>query len=128
MKIKVELIWLGGMLGPGEDDPDEPADPHYYIVDADTGETLKSGDDLKTYEDVEAFLAQTYPGAARWVACPSSKAVDELRTTLDYCEGRGVYPRGTRTTLISYLYEQGYPEELLPRILAVLRRIPPPQR
>jgi len=120
VKLRVEIIWMGGLLDEGE--VDDGRDPAYYIVDADTGQSV---DEIffDTYEEVEAFIARNYPSASRWIASPSKDAVRKLEMVLERIEsGALIDSSALRRFFIKYLYQVGYPEHLGPRIHAALQK------
>ena len=125
MKLKVELIWGGGVLVEGDD----PAAPGaiYYLVDADTGESL-CDIDFDTHEKLESYIAAHFPGCERWV--PPPPPADEAARLAKFLE---MHDSGSldnphikkvvRNFLVNQLYQSGYPEETVARIRTVIAQL-----
>ena len=127
MKLKVELTWWNGVLA--GDGSDEYPDPDYEIVDADTGRPLADRN-LQTYEEVEAFIAASYPGCERWAgSAHSPEKAAGLEKVLAMLEAQpDVVVRDAkqiRTMLIGQFYEYGHAGPVLARIRTALGRIGP---
>ena len=127
MKLKVELTWWNGVLA--GDGSDEYPDPDYEIVDADTGRPLADRN-LQTYEEVEAFIATSYPECERWAgSAHSPEKAAGLEKVLAMLEAQPDDivrdAKQIRTILIGQLYQYGHTGPVLARIRAVLGRIGP---
>ena len=127
MKLKVELTrWNGVLAGDGSD---EYPDPDYEIVDADTGRPLADRN-LQTYEEVEAFIAASYPGCERWAgSAHSPEKAAGLEKVLAMLEAQPDDivrdAKQIRTMLIGQFYEYGHAGPVLARIRTALGRIGP---
>lgn len=122
MKLKVELLWRGGILADGESE--DYREPEYEIVDADGGRQLVDRA-FDTHEEVEAFIAATYPGCERWIPPPPSpKEAATLEKILAIVEappgGMTLDPRMVRNVMISHLYQNGYAAPVVARIRSAL--------
>ena len=124
MKIKVELFWWNGILVDGESE-DHP-EPDYEIVDADTGHQLLDYP-LRSYEEVEAYIATTFPDCERWTPPPSpddAVKLEKILAIVEFPSGEvALDERVVRNFLVGQLYQNGYPEPVVTRIRAVLGRL-----
>lgn len=123
MRLKVELTWWGGLLA-DKNDPGPP-EPEYDLVDADTGQLLSACGQLKTCEEVEAYIAAHYPGCDRWVPPPAPPTeASTLARILEMLEAGVALDRVVvRRMLIGQLYQSGYPEETVAKIKAWIARL-----
>lgn len=122
MRIKVELTQWNGIVV--DDDPGPP-EADYDLVDADTGKMLSTYGQLKTYEDVEAYIARHYPDCERWLPPPAppeeSTALSRILELLD--AGTELDRVVVRRFLIGQLYQSGYPDETVTKIKSTLERL-----
>jgi len=122
MQLKVELTQWNGVVV--DDDPG-PTEADYDLFDADTGKMLSTYGQLKTYEDVEAYIARHYPDCERWVPPPATP--NEAATLARIFE---LLDAGTeldriviRRYLIRQLYQSSHPAETITKIRDVLARL-----
>lgn len=122
MRLKVELTWWGGVLA-DKNDPGPP-EPDYELIDADSGKSLTDCQ-LRTHEEVEAYIAAHYPGCERWVPPPApAEEAAALGRILDLLEGDVELDRVViRRMLIGKLYQSGYPEEIVAKIKTWIARL-----
>lgn len=122
MRVKVELTHWNGIVV--DDDPGPP-EADYDLVDADTGKVLSTYGQLKTYEEVEKYIATKYPDCERWVPPPApteeAAALSRILKLLD--AGAKLDRVVVRRFLIGQLYQSGYPDEFVARIRATLARL-----
>ena len=122
MKLKVELMWYGGLVVEGDDDARSGAE--YYLVDADTGESL--GDDVfGTSEELEGYIAAHYPDVERWMPPPPPpEEAARLKRFLEMFAGGQLdnphLKHSVRDFLINQLYQSGYPDATVARIRTVI--------
>lgn len=125
MKLKVELIWGGGVLVEG-DDPTAPG-AIYYLVDADTGETL-CDIDFTDYEKLESYISTHYPDCERWLPPPAPpNEAAQLAKFLEMFDSGSLdnphIKKVVRNFLINQLYLSGYQEETVDRIQTVIKQL-----
>lgn len=122
MKLKVDLTYWHGLTDGGDPGPPEP---DYDLVDVDTGKVLTAQGQLRTYEQVEAYIAARYPDCERWVPPPASpKEAAALARIFELLEAGVELDRVViRRMLIGQLYQSGCPEETVAKIRAWIARL-----
>lgn len=122
MKLKVELTYWNGIVVDGDPGPPEP---EYDLVDADTGKYLSAQGQLRTCEEVEAYIAAHYPGSERWVPPPAPpNEASTLARVFEFLDAGVELDRMViRRMMIGQLYQSGYPEETVARIKDWIARL-----
>ncbi len=120
MKLRVELTWGGGIVDDQDQQP-QP-EPHFDLVDDDTGKPLLDRS-FPTCAEMEAYIAERYPDCERWVPPPPSpKEAATLEQVLRLIDQSVLDPRvgGVRCALIGHLYQSGYPPETVSKLRTLL--------
>lgn len=124
MKLKVELIWYGGLIV-DDDEQNNKSGAEYHLLDADTGLSLCETD-FGTAEELESYIAIHYSDCERWIPPPApaeeAKRVDIIlemfeADKLDTPQIKKV----VHEFLVNQFYQSSYPEQTQSHIRQVIK-------
>ena len=128
MKLRIDLVWYGGIL---EDNvPRPPAEPVYELYAYDAAGRAQPGPTFDNCLELEAYIARHYPRSEREPLPPAgpedAARLERVLALLEQPGERQFDPRFFRATLAGMLYQWSHAPDTVARIRRELGLPPAP--